>query len=289
MSKFSAKDHDEHIIKSLEEDAVASDITTQFLQETDTTVEASIIARENGILAGLDLFRRTVELTRERLQITDPVQQKSSFEDGEEITTDERLVKLEGPAKVILSAERVALNYLQQLSGVATLTNDLVEVADSYGVDVCDTRKTVPHLRKLQKYAVRCGGGINHRMDLSRAVMIKDNHKKLAGGLRNYLNNLNTSSPVIVEIHEPSEMKILSDFVSSASNNFEIDIIMLDNFMPSKINEIIGNSPDHFTFEISGGISEENVETYCKTGVDRISSGALTHSFRSLDLSLNMN
>jgi len=176
--------------------------------------------------------------------------------------------------------------YDQQLSGVATTVRKLVDLAEPHGVEVCDTRKTVPHMRRLQKYAVRKGGATNHRMDLSETVLVKDNHKELAGGLENYLDLLTTDRSVIVEIHNMDELVILKDY--RGTEDFDIDIVMLDNFEPTDVKTVVRDLPDEWTAEVSGGITTDNIQAYCSTGVDRVSVGAITHSFDSLDLSLSI-
>lgn len=283
---------EEHVHRSLQEDATEHDLTTQTLRNPSQTVQAELIAQEDGILAGLKLFTLTFRCMTDRIHsienVTD-LQIEKFLSDGKEFSTGQTLVNLKGPASLILPAERVALNYLQQLSGVATKTYRFVETANNYGVRIYDTRKTIPHHRELQKYAVRCGGGYNHRMTLSDAVMIKDNHKMVAGGLSSYLKNLQTNKPVILEIHNVEEIKSIRGIKSDPPDNFDIDILMLDNFSPSRARSVIEQVSLDVTFEVSGGISEKNLEPYCRTGADRLSVGALTHSFDSLDLSLRLS
>lgn len=281
-------EYDEHLLRSLREDAVNRDITTEGLPDPDQIVEAQVESRDKGVLVGVGLFERIFALLPDlssRFTGEVPTVQRF-YQDGDEVQLDQTILELTGPAQSILAGERVALNYLQQLSGVATATRQLTDLADPHDVEVCDTRKTVPHFRPLQKYAVRQGGGINHRMDLSEAVMIKDNHKNLAGGLRNYLEVLETDRPVIVEIHDVNELPVLEDF--RYSEDFDIHIVMLDNFEPSDLKTVTLNLPEEWAAEVSGGINMENIEAYCSTGIDRVSVGAVTHSFDSLDLSLSI-
>lgn len=284
------EEHEEHLRGSLREDAVDRDVTTRSLPDPERPIRGEVVAREPGVLAGTQVFRWVFEL----LPKIDPslppdeIDVLTPIDDGESVSPGDTVGELSGSARTVLSGERVALNYLQQLSGVATKTRRLVEVADPHGVDVHDTRKTVPHGRKLQKYAVRCGGGHNHRMDLSEAVMVKDNHKATAGGLRNYLENLRTDRPVIVEVHGTNELEVVDEFLGT-TDAFDIEIIMLDNFQSSEVSGVAGTVPDRVDLEISGGIDENNIERYCSSGVDRVSVGALTHSFDSLDLSLTVS
>ena len=287
-SDFDPTDYDDHLLASLREDAVDRDVTTNALPEPERPVEGRVIARERGVLAGLPLFERVFELLPRVASHfkSDSLTVRPRAEDGDHVEPDESILELTGPAQSVLAGERVALNYLQQLSGVASATQKLVDLADPHDVEVFDTRKTTPHHRPLQKYAVRQGGGHNHRMDLSEAVMVKDNHKELAEGLRNYLEVLETEKPVIVEVHNVNELPILEDF--RASEDFDIEIVMLDNFEPSDLKTVTLNLPDEWAAEVSGGITLDNVQAYCSTGVDRISVGAVTHSFDSLDLSLKV-
>jgi nicotinate-nucleotide pyrophosphorylase (carboxylating) len=280
-------EYDEHLLTSLEEDAVDRDVTTEVLNPNQP-VQGQVKAREKGVLAGRELFKRIFELLPEvssRLDLDSPTVRKL-VEDGGQVVTDQTVVELTGPARAILAGERVALNYLQQLSGVATTVRKLVDLAEPHGVEVCDTRKTVPHMRRLQKYAVRKGGATNHRMDLSETVLVKDNHKELAGGLENYLDLLTTDRSVIVEIHNMDELVILKDY--RGTEDFDIDIVMLDNFESTDVKTVVRDLPDEWTAEVSGGITTDNIQAYCSTGVDRVSVGAITHSFDSLDLSLSI-
>lgn len=279
----------DHIQEALEEDHASRDATTRQLEEPQTEVNASLISREQGILAGLDVFRKTFKTLASMQNQSDNVTFDAKHQDGDSVEKSESIGTINGPANLVLPAERVALNYLQQMSGMATVTNELVQIAAPHDIRVLDTRKTVPHYRKFQKYAVGVGGGENHRMNLEEAIMVKDNHKIISGGLDSYLRGLRTDKPVVVEIHDQSELDTLIELDSNDSDIFDIDIIMLDNFTCDAVKKAVGTTPDRYKLEISGGITRENIESYCKTGVDQISVGALTHSFRSLDLSLKLS
>lgn len=208
--------------------------------------------------------------------------------DGEPLPGDGRLAEITGPLDGILTGERVALNYLGQLSGTAAAIRRLVDVADPHGVDVYDTRKTTPHLRRLQKYAVRCGGGRNHRLTLGDAVMIKDNHKRAAGGAVPLLERLEGDPTVVVEIHDPDELEEAGLLDGSDPAIFDIDVIMLDNVAATDLEDYLAEIPESVSVEVSGGLGPENLEGYCRAGVDRVSVGSPTHSFSSLDVSLRV-
>ena len=270
----------EHIQTSLKEDIGSGDITTEATVAAQLVGKGSLVSREEGVVAGVGL----VGLIYKQLATQFPGEPEFEFSplktDGEKIGENELIAEIEGPLNLLLTGERVALNYLQQLSGVATATARLVAIAAPYAVKIYDTRKTVPHLRLLQKYAVCCGGGYNHRISLADAVMIKDNHKLAAGGLKNALEKLNFDGEIVVEIHDSCELAEIA--------NFDIDVLMLDNMKPEQVKEIIPDLPAGVEIEISGGINEQNIEPYCEAGVDRVSVGSLTHSFKSLDISFGL-
>ncbi len=272
----------EHVRASLLEDIGGGDITSRLTVDDHLTGRAAAVSREEGVFAGSSI----VETVYSVLSAIDeslndhPVDIKWSVSDGDKITAGQKLFEANGNVGLLLTGERVVLNYLQQLSGVATKTFRMVKIAREYGVKIYDTRKTVPHHRILQKYAVSCGQGDNHRLTLADAVMIKDNHKLAAGGLREALRRVEGDLPLIVEIHSPEELKIVSDF--------DIDVVMLDNMFPETVKKIVSRVPEKMSVEISGGITLDNLREYCETGVDRISVGSLTHSFQSLDISLGL-
>lgn len=278
-----------HLRRTLGEDSVFQDVTTRALPQPHRSVSGEFIVRENGVLAGRRLVGLTFDMLADAPEFPDDSPAVSwTRDDGQSLESGTTVAKIEGPASTVLSGERIALNYLQQLSGVATLTHRLVGAADPYDVSVYDTRKTAPHLRQLQKYAVRCGGGNNHRMDLSEAVMVKDNHKALAGGLEPYLENLVTTKPVVVEIHDESELGTILEGLDRGVYDFDIEVLMLDNFTSDLIEKAVERIPASVETEVSGGIGPDNIKRYCEAGPDRVSVGALTHSFDSLDISLNL-
>ncbi len=269
-----------HIRQSLAEDLAGGDLTTELTLTENPVVHGQLKSRESGILAGRVLSEKVFHLVDQYVSGPGSIQIEWAVEDGEQVSGGATLAFLRGPVKQLLAAERVALNYLQQLSGVATLTGRFVEHAAPYGTKIYDTRKTIPHFRKLQKYAVRCGGGYNHRKDLSEAVIIKDNHKEAVGNLKEALARVETEKEVVVEIHKRSELELL--------NNFDIDVLMLDNMKAGEIEEILPELPSELPVEASGGINLSNVEVYASTGISRLSVGSLTHSFDSLDISLEL-
>jgi nicotinate-nucleotide pyrophosphorylase (carboxylating) len=271
---------EKHVRTSLSEDIGEGDMTTSLTVDPAVRGAGRFISRQQGIVCGLELLKIVYKcLSEKKAADFNFLWEKS---DGDIVNKEEEILQVEGPLDILLTGERVALNYLQQLSGVASATRRLVDIADFYNVRVYDTRKTVPHLRKLQKYAVRCGGGYNHRMRLDKGVMIKDNHKQAAGGLKAALEKIDFSEDkeIVVEIHSPEEIE--------TALNFDIDVLMLDNMTPERIEKIINHMPEEIEVEISGGINELNLEDYCKTGVDRVSAGSITHSFDSLDISFGL-
>lgn len=271
---------EDHVREALNEDLGEGDLTTENFLTENPTVSGRFLACEAGVLAGRVLVEVTYRVLADLLSASGKVEFDWEATDGTNVGEADCLGRLRGPAKLLLAGERVALNYLQQLSGVATLTAALVDRAAPYGAEIYDTRKTVPHHRQLQKYAVRCGGGRNHRLTLSEALIIKDNHKFLAEDPVAAMEALETDREVIVELHAPRELEWIKDF--------DIDVLMLDNMTPGEIEEILPEIPSGYQVEASGGINRGNVEAYAATGISRLSVGRLTHSFDSLDVSFEM-
>lgn len=274
----------ERIVRSaLEEDAPWGDITSQTFLPPEARVVASLVAREPGLLSGAALFTAAMQLTHPATAVT------FFRNDGEPFAAGELLAEVAGRAQAVLQAERVALNFLQRLSGIATLTSRFVAAVSGTKAGIVDTRKTTPGLRYFERYAVRCGGGGNHRFSLSDAVMAKDNHLAVLAGsfgsnLTEALQAARARLPhtihVEVEIDRPDQIEP----VLAAG----IDTVMLDNFslpaMRSAVQQINGRA----LIEASGSVSLETVAEIARTGVDIISVGALTHSVRSLDLGLDI-
>ncbi len=269
----------EHVRFSLQEDLPEGDITTEKTVPSDKSGKGLFIAREPGIFCGRLVVEEVFRQITDFITGGEPVDLSWHVEEGDEFKTDEVIGQAVGSLRYLLAAERVALNYLQELCGVAVATRKIVKKVDEFGTEIYDTRKTVPHHRLLQKYAVVIGGGHNHRLDLS-GIMVKDNHKQAAGGIAAALDSLRPElekGEVVVEIHSPDELK--------AINNFDIDVIMLDNVSVSSLEEYCSLLPEGIAVEVSGGIDETNVVDYARAGVDRISCGAITHSYDNLDVS----
>lgn len=269
----------EHVRFSLQEDLPEGDTTTEKTVLPDKSGKGLFVAREPGIFCGSIVVEEVFCQITDFITGGETVELSWHIEEGDEFEKDEVIGQAVGSLRYLLAAERVALNYLQELCGVAVATRKLVKKVDEFGTKIYDTRKTVPHHRLLQKYAVVIGGGYNHRLDLA-GIMVKDNHKQAAGGIAAALNSLRTElekSEVVVEIHSPDELK--------AINNFDIDVVMLDNSPVSSLEQYCSLLPEGIAVEVSGGIDETNVVDYARAGVDRISSGAITHSYDNLDVS----
>lgn len=274
----------ERVVRAaLEEDAPWGDLTSQSLLPSDAQVQAMLVAREEGVLSGEAVFTAAMRLTSEHTQIQFVVHDGGRFAAGTLLAT------VHGPARDVLQAERVALNLIQRMSGIATLTARYVEAVAATKVHIVDTRKTTPGLRVLERYAVRCGGGRNHRFSLSDAVMVKDNHLavltrdgkiELAQALRSARERLPHTTHFEVEVDRLDQIEA----VLSAG----VDTIMLDNFTTDQLRQGVRQVAGRALVEASGGVSLERVREIAETGVDLISVGALTHSVRALDLGLDL-
>ncbi|MCQ9208318.1 MAG: carboxylating nicotinate-nucleotide diphosphorylase [Omnitrophica bacterium] len=266
------------IIKlALEEDIGRGDITTKLIIPDRKRIKAVILAKENGVVCGLDVARLVFQAVDKRTRF------KFKSSDGKKVKKSQVLARLEGRAASILKAERVALNFLGRLSGIATLTDKFVQKVKPNPVQIMDTRKTTPGLRMLEKYAVRCGGGTNHRMGLWDQVLVKDNHlsslklKAIVDKIRKKVRGKK------IEI-EVKNMRQFKQALAAAP-----DIIMLDNFTLKNIKKAVKlrNESRKVKLEVSGGVNLSNVRKIAATGVERISVGKLTHSAKALDLALN--
>jgi len=266
---------------ALEEDIGAGDVTTQFLVPAKLKGHGRIIARERCIIAGTEtaaeVFRRVdAELGTEIIQ-----------RDGASLTGGETILEVRGNAASILTAERVALNFLQRLSGIATLTRQFVEAAGKQSAKILDTRKTTPGMRALEKAAVRAGGGMNHRFGLYDMVLVKDNHLAAQGGLSGFaqaIEKLRTERPDMRIEVEADHLEQVRAFLEIDG----VDTILLDNMKPSEMREAVALGKGRVKFEASGGVTLRNVRQIAATGVDYISVGALSHSARAIDLSLEL-
>lgn len=267
------------IDRSLSEDIGSGDITTNSILPPEATATGYIVAKEDGVIAGLFV----AEAVFKRL---DPgTEFQARVRDGERVSRGNILAVVNGKARTILTGERVALNFLQRMSGIATATARLAEQLKDTGAQVVDTRKTTPGLRLLEKYSVRAGGGHNHRFGLYDAVLIKDNHIKAAGGITAAVAAARKGSPHTAKIEV--EVEDLAGVIEALAAR--ADIIMLDNMGLSATREAVALIGGRALVEASGGISEANIREVAGTGVDLISVGALTHSFKSLDLSLDID
>jgi len=264
---------------TLEEDAGRGDVTSAALIDEGQEAEADIIAKERLVVCGLGIaeavFTRFDWRTRMRTRVAD----------GDPVTPGTLIASVRGPAQAVLAGERVALNFMQRLSGIATLTQTFVAAAEGAKVRVTDTRKTTPGLRALEKYAVRVGGGYNHRADLSSGVLIKDNHIALVGSVREAVRRARANAPQGLRVEV--EVETIADLDEALEAGAEI--ILLDNFSPRDITEAVKRVRDQAPrtlLEVSGGVTLDRMRELAKTGVDIISIGSLTHSARAVDLSM---
>ena len=255
----------------------AGDLTSNFFIPSDKNVTASIASRQNGVLAGIDIALFTFRV------ISSEIVFEKQKGDGSSVKAGDIVATVRGSARSILTAERTALNVLNHLSGIATMTNTMVKAVEGTGACITDTRKTLPGLRALQKYAVRCGGGINHRFGLDGAVMIKDNHLACFAsweeGILALKKKLSHTVKVEVEVDTLEQLKRLI--------GLPVDIILLDNMTPSQLREAVQLVDGNMITEASGNVSLETVRKIAETGANIISSGALTHSVKALDLGLD--
>lgn len=266
---------DDLILQALEEDLGTGDITTGYLDLERTTTTAYMIAKAEGMVAGVDIAIRVFKLLDNELKIT--VYRK----DGDKVKPKDEILRIEGNPSSILKAERTALNFIQRLSGIATKTNKLASLIRHTNAKILDTRKTTPLLRRLEKYAVRVGGGYNHRFGLYDMILLKENHIRAAGGITQALNRIrqhNTTYKIEVEVTTPKE---LTEAFKSG-----VDRIMLDNMNIRSITDAVQKYGGKVELEVSGGIDQSNIVEYAETGIDFISMGALTHSVKALDISL---
>jgi nicotinate-nucleotide pyrophosphorylase len=266
----------DRIIKNaLEEDRVYEDITTLSIVKRGSRAQVELIAKEEGVLCGLDVFTRTFEILGD-------VRVVKHKEEGEEVKVGDIVALIEGDTRVLLTGERVALNFLQRMSGVATLANRAAVKLRDYGIKVMDTRKTTPGLRYLEKYAVSVGGGNNHRFDLSDMSMIKDNHILAAGGIGKAIEAVRGRYPFIKKIEvEVEDLQGLEEALEGRA-----DIIMLDNMETDTIRRAVEIIDGRAIVEVSGNMTLERLEELRGIGIDYVSMGKLTHSARALDLSM---
>ena len=267
---------DHLILEALKEDISSEDVSTNAVIRTAVQGEADLICKQDGIIAGLEVFRRVFEL------LDADTEAELYCKDGDEVKDGQLLGHIRGDIRVLLSGERVALNYLQRMSGIATYTRSVAKLLEGTGTKLLDTRKTTPNMRIFEKYAVRVGGGYNHRYNLSDGVLLKDNHISAAGGVARAVKMAREYAPFVRKIEvETENLDMVREAVEAGA-----DIIMLDNMSPEEMGEAIRIIDGRAETECSGNVTKENVERLTKLGVDYISSGALTHSAPILDLSV---
>ncbi|KQP81977.1 carboxylating nicotinate-nucleotide diphosphorylase [Aeromicrobium sp. Leaf291] len=264
---------------ALAEDAPFGDVTSQVFVPAEAVARGSVVAREPGVLAGTDVLRQTFTTVDPRVVV------ELLVADGERFAAGDVLARVQGPARAVLQGERVALNLVQRMSGIATLTSLYVEAVSGTDVRVVDTRKTTPGLRALERHAVRCGGGHNHRFSLSDAVMAKDNHLALVPDVTAAVRAARATLPHTM--HVEVEVDRLDQVEAVLAGG--VDTIMLDNFTLDELREGVALVAGRAIVEASGGITLETIGEVARTGVDVISVGALTHSVRALDLGLDLD
>lgn len=272
---------------ALDEDAPWGDLTSETLIPADAVATAELRAREAGVLSGADVFAAAFALTDPRIAVTRHVSDGERFDPGTVLAT------VDGPARGILTAERIGLNFVQRMSGIATLTAAYVDAVAHTSARIADTRKTTPGLRRIERHAVRSGGGHNHRFSLSDAVMAKDNHLavltarhgSVTAALRAALDALPHTVHLEVEIDRLDQ---LDDVLAATGRPRGVGTIMLDNFGLDDLREGVARIAGRATVEASGGVDLRTVAAIAETGVDVISVGALTHSARALDLGLDV-
>lgn len=267
---------DHLIMEALKEDISSEDVTTNSVMKEAAAGEVELICKQDGIIAGLGVFRRVFELLDGKTEIC------FYCKDGDEVTKGQKMGILKGDIRVLLSGERVALNYLQRMSGIATYTRSVAKLLEGSGTKLLDTRKTTPNMRIFEKYAVRVGGGYNHRYNLSDGVLLKDNHIGAAGSVRKAVEMAKAYAPFVRKIEvETENLDMVKEAVEAGA-----DIIMLDNMSPEEMRRAIELIDGRAQTECSGNVTKENIERLASLGVDYISSGALTHSAPILDISL---
>lgn len=269
--------------RALSEDIGAGDITTALTIPPSSVSRAQIIARESGVIAGMPVAEMVFRQVAKAYGSEIPAFHTRAF-DGCPISAGQVAAEIEGLTAVILTAERAALNFLQRMSGIATKTAHMLDLIKGTSAKIVDTRKTTPGLRMLEKYAVRMGGGQNHRFGLYDAILIKDNHIHAAGGIVKAIEAAKAGAPQAMQI------EVEADTIEQVNQALElgVDMILLDNMAPATLREAVALCKGRAITEASGGITEDNVREIAETGVDLISIGALTHSVKALDLSLEI-
>ena len=273
---------DKFIKLALEEDISSEDVTTNSVMPDYKKGEVQLICKEDGIIAGLSVFERVFTMLDPATEVKYTEYNGRPVKDGDKVTNGQLLAVVTGDIRVLLSGERTALNYLQRMSGIATYTNKVAALLEGTGIKLLDTRKTGPCMRIFEKYAVKVGGGNNHRYNLSDGVLLKDNHIDAAGGVKEAVMAAKEYAPFVRKIEvETENLDMVKEAVEAGA-----DIIMLDNMSPKEMEEAVKYIDGRAETECSGNITKENIEKIKNIGIDYVSSGALTHSAPIMDLSL---
>ncbi len=277
MNEITMKMQADQLIRmALQEDITSEDVSTNAVMPTATKGTVDLIAKEDGVVAGLDIYARVFTILDEKTEID------FHCKDGDEVKKGELMATVTGDIRVLLSGERVALNYLQRMSGIATYTRQVAKLLEGSNVTLLDTRKTTPNCRVFEKYAVRVGGGCNHRYNLSDGVLLKDNHIGAAGSVTKAVQMAKAYAPFVRKIEiEVETLEQVKEAVEAGA-----DIIMLDNMTPEVMKQAVELIDGRAQTECSGNITKENIQKICEIGVDFVSSGALTHSAPILDISM---
>ena len=267
---------DEYLMNALKEDITQEDVSTNAVMPEPKQGEVNLICKQDGIICGLEVFERVFKL------LDDTVVFETELKDGDQVTKGQLMGVVKGDIRALLSGERVALNYLQRMSGIATMTSELAKELEGYKTKLLDTRKTTPNMRPFEKYAVTVGGGHNHRYNLSDGVMLKDNHIGAAGSITKAIQMAKAYAPFVRKIEiETETLEQVAEAVEAGA-----DIIMLDNMTPEVMKQAVALIDGRAQTECSGNITKENIARIREIGVDFVSSGALTHSAPILDISM---
>ena len=277
MNEITMKMQADQLIRmALQEDITSEDVSTNAVMPTATKGTVELIAKEDGVIAGLDIYARVFTILDEKTEID------FHCKDGDEVKKGELMATVTGDIRVLLSGERVALNYLQRMSGIATYARQVAKLLEGSKVTLLDTRKTTPNCRVFEKYAVRVGGGCNHRYNLSDGVLLKDNHIGAAGSVTKAIQMAKAYAPFVRKIEiEVETLEQVKEAVEAGA-----DIIMLDNMTPEVMKQAVELIDGRAQTECSGNITKENIQKIREIGVDFVSSGALTHSAPILDISM---
>lgn len=277
MNQITMKLQADHLIlEALKEDISSEDVTTNSVMKEAVAGEVDLICKQDGIIAGLEVFERVFTLLDPDTKV------ELYYKDGEEVKNGQLMGKVKGDIRVLLSGERVALNYLQRMSGIATYTREVTKLLEGSSLTLLDTRKTTPNCRVFEKYAVRVGGGNNHRYNLSDGVLLKDNHIGAAGSVAKAVAMAKAYAPFVRKIEiEVESLEQVKEAVEAGA-----DIIMLDNMTPEQMKEAVEFIDGRAETECSGNVTKENIARIREVGVDYVSSGALTHSAPILDISM---